>query len=274
MKWELLDSLNENGLAILNFDDKILQEKLRQCKKGELECRCKFLTYGFSKEADVQATDIKLFGLEGSEFILHYKEFSKKIKLNIAGNYNIYNSLAASAVGFALNLSIDEIAQGLENFKNILPNRMQVVDVHGIKIINDTYNANPQSMAEAIEFVQSLNNYKRKILILGDMLELGEKSSDLHVSLGEHIAKSSIDFLYTLGKDSEYIGFGAKKNGFPEEKIFHFSKKKDLIDKISLNPPLVKVVGGIYFNKEDVVFMKGSRSMGMEEIVESLKVNL
>ena len=137
---------------------------------------------------------------------------------------------------------------------------MELTEVDGIKILNDSYNANPTSMTMALETLKGMNTSGNKVAVLGDMLELGEKSLEFHQKIGNKVKECEIDYLFTFGELSSGIAQGAKDKGFEKKNIFSFQDKKSLLEKIL---EILKL--------GDVVLFKGSRKMGLEEIVEGLK---
>ena len=252
-KMELVNALSlKKGVAILNIDNIWLKKGLETNK-----IKCKYLTYGIKNQGDIYATDIKNLSY-GIEFKLHIKNKSGKIRLPMLGVFNIYNALAASAIGLNLNIDFSLIKQALENFSPI-PMRMQKISFKGIEIINDAYNANPVSMKNAILAFSKKFSQGKKILILGDMLELGKDTVKEHKKTGK-IAAKACDLLFTLGDLSIFIAQEAKKAGMKKENIFVFKDRKKLAFELK------KIV-----EKKDTLLFKASRAMKMEEIVKGLK---
>jgi UDP-N-acetylmuramoyl-tripeptide--D-alanyl-D-alanine ligase len=170
--------------------------------------------------------------------------------------------LAAAAVGYRLGLSIQEVKEGLEATVS-LPGRMQVIALsQGIHLINDTYNANPGSMARAIETLRSLKGNGRGILIAGDMLELGEHSISAHKELGILVARGGIARLYASGEFAQEVTDSAVGAGMDAGKVF-VGSQNEIVDAIKgrLGPG-------------DWVLVKGSRLMAMEKVVEGLQAQI
>jgi len=138
--------------------------------------------------------------------------------------------------------------------------RMELVRIGNIKVLNDSYNANPVSMEKALKTLKQMKSEGRKIAVLGDMLELGEKTFDYHFELGRSVAESGLDLLLTVGKFSFAIGQGAKEYGMSPEKIFAFDNNGKVSSYLAEN-----------IKAGDVVLIKGSRKMKLEEVVLSLK---
>lgn len=187
-----------------------------------------------------------------SRFIYNGREY----ELNVEGDYNVENALSAINLGYKLNITYEEIKRGLAAYKPI-EKRWEAVDVRGYKIINDSYNANPESMKAAVStFVQL---YENPVVILGDMGELGETEAELHRGVGEYLAKISpktVKYL-TVGHLAEKIGLPLKEEGF-------FVKNLENNDEVS-----EFVLANI--NAGNTIFLKASRSMKFEEIIEKIK---
>jgi UDP-N-acetylmuramoyl-tripeptide--D-alanyl-D-alanine ligase len=181
------------------------------------------------------------------------------VHLSITGQFMVSNALAAAAVGYLVGLSIDQIKAGLEEFRPA-PGRMNVLQSsNGIYIIDDTYNANPDSMKAAIGTLKALSVNHRSILIAGDMLELGEQSELLHKHVGVLAAESGIARIYVTGEFAEALATGAKDAQMDDRNLFTGTKDEILAD-------LKK-----YLKPGDRLLIKGSRGMAMEEILTGLK---
>ncbi len=248
-KAELLESIGKRGIGILNGDDALLMKYKHYAEK--------VLLFGLNEKFDTFAkiTDIDQYGC--CQFILNDKI---TINLKIPGNVNIYNALAASTVGLLMGISYNEIKNSLENFSAGYQ-RLEIIQNKGITIINDSYNANPESMKMAI---QVLKNFKKgqnikRIAVLGDMLELGDFSEDEHKKLGEFIFNSKIDALFTFGTYAECISNQAKSLGM--ENSEHFKTKENITVKLYN-----------FTSPNDVILLKGSRGMKMEEVLKFMNV--
>jgi len=245
-KIEILEHMDQGARLILNADD----EYLRKIKASQ-----KVTWFGFDKEADFRADKINLEP-DGISFRLNGKW---DISLGVLGRHNVYNALAAIACAWDFGISIDDIKDALKEFK--VPNmRMEVKRFGDIKIINDTYNANPQSMKQAIEALRDMVTDGRKILIAGDMLELGTFSGRFHHLVGKQAAESGFDLIVAVGKLAEYISAGAQEAGMSERKIKLCAVTKEAREKVAT---LIK--------KGDTILVKGSRAMRMEDIVGDLE---
>lgn len=253
-KTELLQSLDKEGITILNRDDPYFFKMSKIVKDKKL------YTFGIENKSDIMACNVRMESDKGMRFTLEVQNGkSREIYFSLLGRHNIYNALAAAAAAFALGIELDLIEKGLSSFKP-LDLHMQFSNFYnGIKIINDSYNASPLSVKSALETLAEVAQKNRKIAILGDMLELGEKADFYHREIGKEVAKLSIDTLITVGQGGKIIAQSSKEEGMAEERIFSFEKneKKNLSKKLlSLTKP------------GDFILLKGSREMKMEDILE------
>ena len=179
------------------------------------------------------------------------------MQIETVGEHNVLNAIAAVGIGIELGLSIDEIKNGLLKFKP-LDMRQQIYNFDGIKIIDDSYNANPDSMKSALNVLCQIGKDGRKIAVLADMLELGESSEELHYMIGKHCADLNIDILLTVGEEAKYINNGARENN-SEIKVKHFIDNNEVV---------------VYLSEEvknnDVILVKGSRGMKTDFIVKKM----
>lgn len=253
-KSELLQSLDKDGKAIINRDDPYYFKMLDIVKDK------KVYTFGIKNRSDIIACNIRMVSDKGMSFSLEVQNSkSREIYLPLLGRYNVYNALAAVAVAFALGIELDLIERELSSFKP-LDLHMQLSNFcNGIKILNDSYNASPLSVKSALETLAEVAQNSRKIAILGDMLELGEKTDYYHREIGKEVAKLSLDILITVGQGGKIIAQSSKEEGMAEERVFSFEKN----EKINLAKKLSNLIKPGSF-----VLLKGSREMKMEEILE------
>jgi UDP-N-acetylmuramoyl-tripeptide--D-alanyl-D-alanine ligase len=250
-KGELLEGLGDNGTAVLNIDDQ------RICRLAE-QFEGRVISFGIHSSAEVWATPVSQAASNCSFDLSWYNE-SIRVRLGIPGNGAIYNALAAAAVGFRLGLSLEEVKEGLESTVT-LPGRMEIMTLPGgIHLINDTYNANPGSMTQAVETLCTLKGNGRGIFIAGDMLELGDHAKSAHKELGVTVSRAGIARLYATGAFAQTLADGAEGAGMDPENIFVGSQEA-ILDALKgrLGPG-------------DWVLVKGSRLMAMEKVVEGLR---
>lgn len=251
-KKEIFSFFNDDNVAIINGDDDMLATIS--------DMPYKVIRYGINDNNDLASFNIKQRGDEGMEFSLIIKGKQESFFVPLIGIHNIYNALCAIAVGLTMGMDIEKIKNGLAKFVSGKMRMEIFTSKNGIKVINDSYNANPDSTCAAIEVLKDMNCSGRRVLILADMLELGEYSKQGHISVGEKAAKSKADILITVGERAKYISQGALDNGMKEEQIYDFSDNKTVISKLeSILMP------------QDTVLIKGSRVMKLEEIADSLR---
>lgn len=252
-KAELIDYLNtrEESWLVLNTDDPWTPELERRT-------RSRVMTFGFVREAGVRASEIRC-DESSTSFQLSYGERKQAIHLPLPGKYNVPNALAASAVALVLRLSLEDIAQGLSDFQ-LLPHHFQIQIQGGFRIIDDSYNANPDSMREALDLFKATRG-KRKIAILGDMLELGEESPLFHREVGQHLARLGMDAVFTFGDLAREAAEEARRRGVDDS--FPFDDQNRLVEQLLL-----------HLREGDSLLIKGSRGMRMEEVVEKLRTRL
>lgn len=253
-KSELLQSLSKDGIAIINRDDSYFLKTLEIVKSK------KVYTFGIENKSDIMASNIRLAGDQGMKFTLEVQnDKSNEIYFPLLGKHNIYNGLAASATAFALGVEMDLIEKGLSSFQPLEMHMYLKNFYDDIKILNDSYNASPLSVKKALETLVEVSQGNRNIAILGDMLELGEKTNFYHQEIGREVAKLSINTLITVGKGGKIIAKSSKDEGMSENKIFSFEKS----EKKKLAKELLNLT-----RPGDFVLLKGSREMKMEEILE------
>ncbi|MFC1624147.1 UDP-N-acetylmuramoyl-tripeptide--D-alanyl-D-alanine ligase [Candidatus Omnitrophota bacterium] len=246
-KCEILEYLDgENAKVVLNADDELL---------SNLKTKLKKIRFGLTKESDFYADKVDIEP-DGINFRLNGKW---EISMGLVGRHNVYNALGAIAASWDFGVSIDDIKEGLREFK--VPNmRMEVKRIGDIKIINDSYNSNPLSMKKAIESLRDVTSKGRKILVAGDMLELGGLSGRFHHLVGRQAAESGIDLIVAVGRLAEHVAKGAHEAGMSQKKIMLYNVTKDACVAVA---NLIK--------KGDTILVKGSRAMKMEQIVKELE---
>lgn len=248
-KAELVDALPADGIAILNADD----ERVLAMAERAL---ARVMTYGLNEKADVRAEDLSYDDEGRLRFRLLGPLGAAEVRLPLCGEHFVGNALAAAAVAYALGLPPAAVQQGLASYRGA-PQRMQVATRGGVTVIDDTYNANPLSMRAALRAAHRLASGRRLVVALGDMLELGPESADLHATLGREAAAVSAD-LYFYGPETAAAAAAARA-ARPEATVVHDLDQATLIRKLTSS-----LVPG------DVVLCKGSRGMRMERVVEAV----
>ncbi|MEW6202296.1 MAG: UDP-N-acetylmuramoyl-tripeptide--D-alanyl-D-alanine ligase, partial [bacterium] len=256
-KGELLENLGKGEAclaptAVLNADNRWTQQLIKKTT-------ARVMRFGIDNEAEVMAGEIR-YCMEGVSFVLEAMETRLQVDLPLMGKVNIYNALAAAAVGFLSGCDGDQIWEGLRR-ETYQEGRMRKVSTaNGKLILNDTYNSNPASLRMAIELLGGLPWERRRVAILGDMLELGDFSRAEHEAIGSEKVRKCCDLLITYGTDARYIGEGARRAGMSSEAVFHFDNFFDFAQR----------AGGL-LKSGDLILVKGSRGMKMEEIVSHLQ---
>ena len=247
----LATKLPANNYLVLNYDDQIVREM-------DNLANLKTFTFGFDKTSDFYASDINLNS--GTNFKVNQKGSVVPFWLeNIFGKEQVYAALAAAVVGNIFDLNLVEISQGLRNYHS-LPGKMKLLS--GIKnswILDDSESATLFSMIEAIEIMTSLQSFKRKIAVLGDVLGIGEYTIEGHEAIGEKVAKGA-DLLFVVGPRAKFISQEAREKGMLSEKIWQF----DTIEEVQ-----IKIQEQI--QEGDLVLIDGSKEMEMKKIVEEIK---
>jgi UDP-N-acetylmuramoyl-tripeptide--D-alanyl-D-alanine ligase len=240
-----------HGLIFVNADDKYLVRLSKKYKK--------IVSYGISTRGVSIKGTIDSFNAN-AQAVLHMKPGGKKvldITVGIPGEHNAKNALAAAAVGVKMNVPLTDIQKSLASFQSA-SERMQLLRMAQITILNDTYNANPDSTLAALATLQAMKAKGKKIAVLADMLELGKQAEELHQQIGKSTVQYGVDILLTFGTLSKYIYDAA----LVETKA-HFENKSALTAYL-----MHTLADG------DIVLVKGSRGMKMEEIITSLREQL
>jgi UDP-N-acetylmuramoyl-tripeptide--D-alanyl-D-alanine ligase len=249
-KGELLETLSSDGVAVLNADDS-------RCRQLADRTFREVLFYGVSDVAQVRAEAIREKG-RGIVFSLILPDTAVEVELQTPGRFMVLNALAAAAVGYRLGVSVEKIKAGLERFRPV-DGRARIVDtVMGIHVIDDTYNANPGSMAAAISLLKALAKGARCFFAMGDMRELGADAAALHREIGKLTADMGIFRVAATGDLAGFVKDGARTGGMPPDRFVTGGQGEIFADFKQ------------YLSPGDWVLVKGSRSMGMEKLVKEL----
>jgi UDP-N-acetylmuramoyl-tripeptide--D-alanyl-D-alanine ligase len=252
-KAELVEALPPapEGIAILNYDDPKVREMAEKTK-------ARLFYYGLSPGADLWADQVEGLGLDGIRFRLHYRHEVLHLRVPLIGRHSVHTALRAAAVGMMDGLSWQEIVNGLHSGKAQL--RLVAVRARsGAIILDDTYNASPESTLAALNLLEDLEG--RKIAVLGDMLELGQYEQQGHTMVGARAAEVASE-LVTVGERAKTIAASAAKSGLPAKKIQTFEQSNQAVDYLKDN-----------LTSKDIVLVKGSRGMQMEIIVAALETS-
>lgn len=251
-KLEIFSYFGRDSIAVVNGDNDMLE--------GFSSDKFRVVKYGMKNVNDIYAYDIRDKGEDGVDFSVNLGGIGYGFTVMLPGMHNVYNALSAIAVARLFGMETEDIRRGLLNFRPS-KNRMDIVKLgSGVKLINDAYNANPESMKAAIDVLRSMKSGSRSVCIFGDMLELGAASGEEHYKVGAYAAEAGIDILIAAGSFSGEIKRGAIDAGMDCKGIFACASTEEALataDKI--------VIPG------DVVLIKGSRRMKMETIVDFLR---
>ncbi len=246
-KAEIYNGLNENGIAIINEDDLFAAYWREYCEK---QTQAKKII-GFSMQDS--SADVYAEAIDNGAYLLRASGDQVQLKLQVPGRHNVMNALAATAATLSLGIELSSIADSLSSFENIAGRLSIKRAANGCQLIDDSYNANPLSVASAIDVLAQMAPDGNSVLVLGDMAELGEKSQALHAEVGQQAKAAGIGALYATGKFSRFAVEAFGNDGF------YFEQKNDLIEALR------KSLTG-----SEVVLVKGSRSAAMEEVVERI----
>ena len=245
-KGEILEGLDASGTAVLNLDDKAFETwRIRAAGR-------KVLTFAvLNAAADFHASDISVDARGCPSFTLHTPTGSEHVQLNLLGNHNVANALAAAAAAHALGISLFGIATGLGAVQPVKGRTVAQLAINGMRVIDDTYNANPSSINAAVDLLKGFAG--RKVLVLGDIGELGDWAEQGHREVGAYAA-GKVDALYAVGPNMAHavVAFGPGAR--------HFASQAELI----------QAIGAAEHDKNTTILIKGSRSAVMENVVVAL----
>ncbi|MFN8403902.1 MAG: UDP-N-acetylmuramoyl-tripeptide--D-alanyl-D-alanine ligase [Anaerolineales bacterium] len=251
-KAELVQALPPapEGVAILNFDDAWV-------RKMEEKTKARIFFYGLSQEAHLWADQVEGLGLEGIRFRIHYQGETLYVKIPLIGRHSVHTALRAAAVGLAEGMNWQEILEGLSQGHTQL--RLAAVrSENGALLLDDTYNASPESMLAALNLLDELDG--RKIAVLGDMLELGPYERGGHEMVGLRAAQVA-GMLLTLGERAHIIAEAARRAGMKKSAVLEFDALEPVVEWLNSN-----------LSKDDVVLIKGSHGLRMDRITNVLEV--
>lgn len=250
-KAEIVEGMKAGGTAVLNADDP------RVAAMSRLSMG-KVLTFALDSTADVTATDITVSGFSGSTFVLTTPNGSATVEFLLNGRHNILNALAAATVGVSFGMSAAEISDALSTVAPP-PQRGEVVKFkEGFTVINDSYNSNPDALLSMVEtLVSGGTEAKRRIVVAGEMLELGQNAPEMHHETGQKIAASGVDILIGVRGLAENLVDGAKLAGLSDARF--------AVDSDAAGEILVSLI-----EPGDAVLIKGSRGVRTEKVIEKL----
>ncbi|MBQ8207106.1 MAG: UDP-N-acetylmuramoyl-tripeptide--D-alanyl-D-alanine ligase [Clostridia bacterium] len=260
-KMEITEGLSEDGVLILNGDEPLLVSADKGGKKV-------FYIAIENRDADCRALNIRMSIGKTVFDLLSGGRIYSDIEIPVMGQHNVYAALFAFSVGKLFGMDIEAIRRGLMNYRNI-GMRQNIYGLGGITLIEDCYNASPESMRSAIDVMHELSEQKkgaRTAALLGDMLELGENSPMLHREVGRYLARSGADLLFAYGPRAENIALAAIENGMKPENVY-----------VNLKAGTPEITGDMMIHalkKDDILLVKASRSVAAEKVIEYLRENI
>ena len=246
-KGAILDELPAHGLGVLNGDDENVYSQRRRYRGSNV-------IFGTADHCQLRAEHIEV-NAEGIAFVLNDRF---PFRLPVLGEHNVHNALAAIAVARRFGLEMDEIAEALADVS--LPKmRLQLIETDSLTVINDAYNASPASMTAALGALAQVANGHRRVAVLGDMLELGRRSRQWHRKLGGQVVKAGVDLLVAVGEYAETVAGAATAAGLPSGQVATYKDTAAACRGVRRR-----------LRSDDVVLVKGSRSLGLDKLVEKL----
>lgn len=250
-KWELMDSLPQEGCAIVPWGEPTLEPFVRAYKK-------RIVFFGEDSSCPVRSSAVET--REKVKFLLHVGSKNTAVQLPVPGRVNVSNALAAAAAAWVLQIPIEQIVHGLETFE---PPKMRMETVQhasGAVLINDAYNANPASMVQSIRSVVESYPTHKHVLVLGSMLELGEETEKFHFHLGAELGKFNLEKVFLCGSETKSVIEGVASAGESQAQKFTWYE--------SLEELTVRLQRELKPNT--VVLFKGSRGVQLEKVIQSL----
>jgi UDP-N-acetylmuramoyl-tripeptide--D-alanyl-D-alanine ligase len=250
-KAEIVEGMKEGGTAVLNLDDQRVAA-MSNLSRGNV------MTFGLDTDADVTASQVEVSGFDGATFELITPAGSAAVQFPLNGRHNILNALAAAAVATTFGMSLEDIATALSSVQ-APPQRGEIVHFrHGFTVINDSYNSNPDALLSMVDtLVAGGKDSNRKIVVAGEMLELGTSAAEIHRETGSRIAKSGVDVLIGVRGLAEELVDGAIESGLSASR---FAADSDMAGEM-----LAATV-----KPGDAILIKGSRGVRTEKVLEAL----
>jgi UDP-N-acetylmuramoyl-tripeptide--D-alanyl-D-alanine ligase len=249
-KASLADCVIDDGPIIYNGDDELLRNEMtkRTAKK---------ISFGRTNDSDLRIEELNLKGVRGLDAILNWNGEKIKIESSLCGMGNAYNIAVAVCVALIEGMKANDIQRGVKTL-TAYSQRGILLEISGIHIYDDSYNSNPRALELALQLIADSKGFNRKVIIVGDMLELGENAIAYHEEAGRQAAKSGIELLITAGSLTQHMADEARKHGVPE--VYATASSTEAAELA-----VKKLRAG------DLVLIKGSRGMKMETVIERLR---
>lgn len=257
-KLEIVAGMQENGVLLLNADEPLLYERA-----SSLPCEVQLMSIG-SSYGNYRAVNIRATGTGMLFDMICQQQVVTNLEIPTLGKHNVYNALTAYAVGYLLGLDEDAIRRGLMQFQGVAM-RQKIYKLNGITIIEDCYNASPESMNAALDVLASVaaREHGRPAALLGDMLELGEYTRLMHDQLGQYAAQTRVQKLFCYGMMADVVAEAAIKHGVRADNVYVSLDVRD--PKTMADMILGALVPG------DVLLVKASRAVAAENVIEAMK---
>jgi UDP-N-acetylmuramoyl-tripeptide--D-alanyl-D-alanine ligase len=252
-KLEILSGLRSGGLLVYNGDEPLIEQVMQEVKATNSVRKLRF-----GKKESNELYPIRMeMDAKGTHFNVNQPDYPD-FYIPLWGTHNVINALAAIGIAQQFGVTPANIAVGLHSLQMTSMRIEKLSSASGLIVLNDAYNASPASMRAALQLVEQLTGYNRKIVVLGDMLELGAEEDEFHRSIGRELSAEKIDYIFTFGRLAHHIAEEALQS-FGTSRVYAFDDKQKLIDTLS---ELAK--------PDDLVLVKGSRGMRLEQVVQSL----
>lgn len=251
-KAELLPQISTTGHLVYNLDDSLLVARASQFSGRKI-------SFGFSEGADLRAVQVRDNGLEGIEFQMQYAGRSATISMTLSGRHNILNRLAATAACLAEGMSFEQLLQDRKGFRVGKHRGVVLRFQHGFTIIDDSYNSNPRALQCMLDVMNNTSDAHRRIVVAGEMLELGSASSEWHYNCGKMLASHGVDFLIGVQGDARFLLSGAGDAGLESARMAY-------AESVAAAEQILKA----QIRSGDLVLVKGSRGVGLDGLVERM----
>ncbi len=252
-KAEILEGAGSDDLLVANADDELVM-------RHATEFSGRVRTFGLERPADVRALAVRDLGIDGTAALVRTPIGEAEVRTPLPGTANLANVLAAAAVAIRFDIPLDDIVTRAAALKPVA-RRGEITRTGGVAIVDDSYNSNPKALSRALSMVAGETRYKRKVAVIGEMLELGDASADLHRASGQEAARVGISELIAVGgSNARALAEGAAGAGMPAANVHYVETSKDAAD---LAVTLVR--------PGDLVLVKGSRGIRTEVVADRLK---
>lgn len=255
-KAEIMEGATSDSLLVANADDDLV---MRHASRFAGRIR----TFGVERPADVRALAVRDLGVDGTAAIVRTPVGETEIRTPLAGTANLSNVLAAAAVAIRFDVPLEDIVERAAGLKPVA-RRGEITRVGGVTIIDDSYNSNPKALSRALALLGAETRAARRVAVVGEMLELGVASSDLHRAAGEEAVRSKVDVLVAIGgANARAVADGAMKAGLAAPDVHYLENSQSAADLVAT-----------IVRPGDIVLVKGSRGIRTEAVVDRLKVEL